>query len=450
MRHPLAGLLPRLLLLLSLLSPVPAAAQGAAVQEVLLRAKPAVALVIAEVASTVTVNCGAGDRTVTPPAFRETGTGWFVSPSGWMITNAHVVSAAHQPSRSIADRQREEGVRQACGAPAARALATARVRLEPSLSVILGNGLRLPATVAKYSPPVAGEAMSGQDLALLRLETADMPTLPLGDSGAAQLGDKLYILGFPGVVLSHELLSASAKAEASVTNGAISGFKQDIRNQPVIQTDAPAAWGNSGGPAVNARGEVIGVLTFVSLSAGAEGAIVQGFNFIIPTAAVREFLKDTGAPLGEASRFNAAWHAGLREFFAGRYGRATTHFAEADRLLPDLPDVKRLADEAKNPPPRPFPWATVAGAVVVVSLGGYAALLGLRWRRNRFRIRPSEVMRLLDTPEPPVIVDARAASAYAKSPVRIASALHVPAEELTAGTARLAVPPERTIVAYCT
>src|SRR2546426_10583538 len=91
--------------------------------------------------------------------------------------------------------------------------------------------------------------MSGQDLALLKLEAADMPVLPLADSAQARIGDRLHIIGFPAVVLSHELLNSSAKMEASVTGGAISGFKQDRANQPVIQTDAPAAGGNSGGPA---------------------------------------------------------------------------------------------------------------------------------------------------------------------------------------------------------
>ena len=156
--------------------------------------------------------------------------------------------------------------------------------------------------------------MSGRDLALLKLEAADMPALSLGDSSNAKIGDKIHILGFPGVVLTHELLNASAKVEASVTNGAISGFKQDVTNQPVIQVDAPAAWGNSGGPAVGSDGRVLGVLTFVSLDTGSQGAIVQGFNFIIPSAAVREFLKGSGVKLDEASRFNAAWHAGLEDF----------------------------------------------------------------------------------------------------------------------------------------
>src|SRR5438876_11727848 len=340
---------------------------------------------MSEVTSEVVLTCPSGGaQRVVPIPFRETGTGWFISPSGWMITNAHVVAAMQQPQRWIADQQGERAARQACGDDLGRQalaaiLARAKIKLEPSLYVLLSNGVRLPATVTKYNPPAAA-TMSGRDLALLKLEAADMPTLVLGDSSNAKVGDKLYILGFPGVVLSHELLNASAKAEASVTNGAISGFKQDITNQPVIQTDAPAAWGNSGGPAVGSGGEVLGVLTFVPLESGNQGTPVQGFNFVIPSVAVREFLNGTDVKLDAMSRFNAAWHAGLEDFFAGRYERAERHFVEANRLLPDLTDVRRMMAEAKNPPPRPFPWMQIAAAVAVVAIAVAGVLLAMRWR----------------------------------------------------------------------
>ena len=303
-----------------LVAPALATAQPAlSLQEALLRAKPAVALVVSEVGGEVTVRCGAGaETTVTPPPFRETGTGWFVASAGWLVTNGHVVSPAHHPPEWLAREQTQKAIKQTCGGMAG----AGRAKLEPSISVLLANGVRMPAIVVKYSPPVAGEAMSGQDLALLKLEAADMPALPLADSAQARIGDRLHIIGFPGVVLSHELLNASAKMEASVTGGAISGFKQDRANQPVIQTDASAAWGNSGGPAVNDAGEVVGVLTFVTLSSDAQSNIVQGFNFVIPSAAVTKFLEGTPVPRGEPSRFNAAWHAGLRDHFAGNYRRA--------------------------------------------------------------------------------------------------------------------------------
>src|SRR5213593_5259417 len=115
------------------------------VQEVLLRAKPAVALVVSEVAAEVTVTCPSGGKQqVTPPSLRETGTGWFISPSGWVVTNGHVVSPAHRPHKGIAEQQIEQGVRQACGdvddAATAAAIRGAKIKLAPSISVILSNG----------------------------------------------------------------------------------------------------------------------------------------------------------------------------------------------------------------------------------------------------------------------------------------------------------------------
>ena len=439
----------------ALISVLPSLADAAPpVQEVLLRAKPAVALVVSEVAAEVTVTCpSAGGQQVAPPPVRETGTGWFISPSGWVITNGHVVSPAYRPQPSLERELLERGVRQACGDVSdqtlADAVARAKAKLDPSISVILSNGMRLSATVAKYIPPVAGEGMSGRDLALLKLEATDMPALTLGDSSNAKIGDRVHILGFPDVVLSHELLNASAKVEASVTSGAISGMKQDRANQPLLQVDAPAAGGNSGGPAVGSSGEVLGVLTFVSLDGGNRG--VQGFNFVIPASAVRAFLAGTDVRLDEVSRFNTAWHAGLDAFFAGSYGRAERNFAEANRLLPDLTDVRRMMAEAKNPPPRPFPWALAATLSAAALVGGAIVLLVLRAQRNRYRIRPSEVMRLIEaSPDsPPIILDVRDGATYAKSPVKIQNARHLSPEELEQGARALDIDANRTVVAYC-
>ena len=117
-------------------------------------------------------------------------------------------------------------------------------------------------------------------------------------------------------------------------------------------------------------------------------------------------------------------------------------------------DVKRITAEnlakVKNPPPRPFPWAPLAIGVTVVSLGAYGALWLARWRRNRFRIRPSEVAKLIEASPPPVILDVRDRSTYDKSPVRIANARHVPPDQLETSVVALAIAPERTVVAYCT
>ncbi|MFQ5893200.1 MAG: trypsin-like peptidase domain-containing protein, partial [Nitrospinota bacterium] len=438
--------------------------------------KPAAGLVIAEVSAEVTVNCGGRKIRTTPPAIRETGTGWLIDPKGLLITNAHVVQPAHSPGPWVVRRFASRAALLACVpilleqiAPGDRARAeervkrrvretvvpAAKVKLLPEIFVMLSNGARLPAEVKKYSPPLTLEPgqVSGRDLALLKIKGEDYPVLPLADSRAVKIGDPVYILGFPGVVLSHELLNQSTRVEASVTNGAVSGFKQDRTDQPVIQTDAPAAWGNSGGPAVNARGEVVGVLTFVSLAPGPEGAIVQGFNFLIPSNTVREFIQGTAVRFGAESGFNMAWWAGLRDFFNGRFTRAERRFEAANALVGNVPDVRRMLAEAqdkiKHPPPRPFPWAWVALGVTLASGGGFGGIWLCRWWGNRHRISPSQIVRLMEKGDEPLILDVRKPEAYEASPLRVPRSTFVSPEELESGSVTLSVERSRTVVAYC-
>jgi S1-C subfamily serine protease len=450
------------------------------VQEAMLRAKPAVGMVIAEVASEVTLDCGQGLTTVRPPPFRETGTGWFIDGRGWMITNGHVVQVAYEkPPHWLINQHASRAVSMACLPKALekagitpgenpdredtirkklldRVLPTAKVDVKAQVVVLISNGTTLKAKVVKYSPPVLGDpsGMSGRDLALLKVPGDDFPVLRLADSKVVQIGDPIHILGFPGVVVSHELLNSSASVEASVNNGTVSGFKEDKSNNPVIQTDAPAAWGNSGGPAVDDHGLVVGVLTFVSLAPGPEGSIVQGFNFVIPAKAVKSFVQGTGVDLDSPGKFNPIWYAGLRDFFGDDWKGAVRQFEGADRLLPGLPDVKRVLTEArdkvKNPPPRPFPWFWVAIAVTCVSAGGYGAQYYYRWQKNRYRIRPAEVVRLMEEGKQPIILDTRRSDVYETLPLKIKDSVRLAPEELESGVSGLELDVTRPVVAYCT
>lgn len=458
-------------------APLPAAGQALSLQEVILRTKPATVLVVSEIASEVTVDCGGGAEKVTPGPFRETGTGWFIDSNGWIVTNGHVVQPAHELPRWVENEQAQKGVVQACVWNAlarqnippgqrpdleesmkrtalARALPGAKVELRPSIFILAANGFRLPAKVAKYSPPVAGGAMSGRDLALLQVEAAEMPAFSLGSSQGLKIGDPLRILGFPGVVLTHELLNATAKVEASVTSGAVSGFKQDVSNQAVIQTDAPAAWGNSGGPVINARGDVIGVLTFVSLAPGPEGALVQGFNFVIPADAVREFLKGTPVDLADKSPFNERWFAGLRRFFSEDWKGAAAFFKEADRLQPEFPDVRRMLAEAEEKAKMPFggrfPFGFATGIVLLASVCAGTVGYERRFAATRSRITVADVLCLAERGLAPLVVDARATAVYRASPYRIPGAVRVAPEDPGAGLAALATEQHRTVIAYAT
>src|SRR5881409_883289 len=164
----------------------PRTAAALSVQEAILRAKPAVALITAEIQADVTMNCGQGLVTVSPAPFVETGTGWFVDGRGFLVTNAHVVDPAHRLPAWVTHELKKKAIEQACVEPALqergltpgqrpdvedrirrnaadRALPTAKVTPQPQVTVLLSNGKKLPATVVKFSPPIAFDR-TGQPL----------------------------------------------------------------------------------------------------------------------------------------------------------------------------------------------------------------------------------------------------------------------------------------------
>jgi rhodanese-related sulfurtransferase len=460
----------------------PAAGDMRSVQETILVAKPAVALITARIDAEVTMNCGTGPVTVQPPPFIETGTGWFIDGRGWVITNAHVVDPAYRQPPWVAHELKKKAIDQACVDPVLRergiapgtnpafedqlrrsasdrALANAKITTTPELTVTLSNAQKLVAQVKKFSPPISFDSAglptkeSGRDLALLRVKDGAYPALALKPN-APKIGDPVHIIGFPGVVLMHELLKAgSATIEASVNRGSVSGFKQDQIGQDIIQTDAAAAHGNSGGPAVGDDARLIGVMTFTTLSGA--GAVVQGFNFLIPARDVQKFVADTEVKPGD-SRWNDVWLAGLDALFNDRFSTAVARFTEANQMLSNLTDVKRALAEAqdkvKNPPPRPFPWVWVAIGVSLISVGTYGGMFGRRWWKNRYRVLPGQVIGLIERGMNPVLVDVRSKSDFETSPLKLHGAVRLSPEDAAAGQINLENDPEsrQMIILYCT
>src|SRR2546427_5239452 len=447
------------------------------IQEAILRAKPAVALITTTVGGDVTLNCGRGPVTVTPAPYIETGTGWFVDGRGYVITNAHVVDPAHRLPPWVSHELKKKAIDQACVEPklkarglmhgvqpeieeglrlaAAGALAGATLEAQPQITVMLSNGIKLEAKVQKFSAPPTVDSTgkptpdSGRDLALLRVQDGVYPAIGL-TTREVQIGDPVHILGFPGVVLAHELLNQSVTLEASATNGAVSGFKVDVINQDLVQTDAPAAHGNSGGPAITDEATVVGVMQFVSLSSS--GALTQGFNFLIPARDVGKFLQGTAVTKPGDSKFTAVWAAGIEALFAQHYKAAVVKLTEANELVPNLTDVKhslKLAQEkVKNPPPQPFPWAVTTLGVTLVSVGAYGSMWGKRWWKNRFRVTPTQVISFIERGLNPVLLDVRTKTDFETSPLKLPGSIRLEPE--VAERAPLNLEPEQMIVAYCT
>ena len=134
-------------------------------------------------------------------------------------------------------------------------------------------------------------------------------------------------------------------------------MKTDYKGTPVIQSDAAITHGNSGGPAFNEAGEVIGIATFGSAKE------VAGFNFFVPVNTAWEFVRQAGtAP--ESGLFNQLWAQALDLYDAGKCATAKEKFTDVLRIMPNEPDAQRLMAAAQACESSPTPISKMMNPVV--------------------------------------------------------------------------------------
>jgi len=182
------------------------------------------------------------------------------------------------------------------------------------------------------------------DLALLKVTQSNMPTVTLGDSSQLTVGQAIYAIGYPGVVLFHNFLNEEQIMEPSVTSGVISAFRQTTDGSPAIQTDATITHGNSGGMAIDLQGKVVGVATFGSLTE--EGYDAPGFNFLRPSSLVQSLLSANGVENKQGAT-DKAFKEGLTLFWDHHYSASIQKFQEALNLFPGHPDAQHYITEAQ-------------------------------------------------------------------------------------------------------
>ena len=158
-----------------------------------------------------------------PREQKSGGSGVIISPDGYIVTNNHVVENASK------------------------------------LKVTLNDKRSFDAKVIGTDPTT--------DVALIKIEAEDLPTIPMGDSDDLRLGEWVLAIGSPYGL------------QSTITAGIVSAKGRDIHAGPYdnfIQTDASINPGNSGGPLLNLDGEVIGINTAIAASG-------QGIGFAIPS-----------------------------------------------------------------------------------------------------------------------------------------------------------------------
>jgi serine protease Do len=175
---------------------------------------------------------------------RSVGSGFVVDPEGYIITNAHVVANAQRVQVML---------------PPVNADGSLETALSPKMEIV-------PARIVGITTEL--------DLAVLKVDDRKLPALTLATYSNVRQGETVFAFGSPNG-LRHTLTHGMVSAVARQTNP----------DSPLIyiQTDAPINQGNSGGPLVNIRGEVVGVNTFIMSQSGGN----EGLGFAIPSATAR-------------------------------------------------------------------------------------------------------------------------------------------------------------------
>lgn len=335
------------------------------------------------------------------------GSGFIVHPEGWIVTSAHVVEPTRDEQRireSLLRNGAVASLQETIDPDVLRAMARSgeierlidrveqRGRLEEVRVVNLvelSNGRRLEFEIQGTSPPVAA---GGSDLALLRIDGGNLPTLSLSDEPSL-LQEQIWIAGYPSVASVRDAaiggwLSSETDLEPTITSGSITAIRKSVSSAIVYQTDAPIYPGHSGGPAVDRHGNVIGVPSWGHAEA-------ERIRFLIPSMTVRGFLGDAGVDLEVEGRFNTLYKGALRAAAEGNWDEASELLEQADAIFPGSPDLAtflNVATRAEREGPR---WIRlVAGFALVASVVLLAVgITRTLWSRGRARSLPIPAVR---------------------------------------------------------
>ncbi len=287
------------------------------------------------------------------------GSGFFINANGYIVTNAHVVSTFHDIKQKGEEAGHEllfyQFTQQVARDYNVNPNSLTRdniifIRNYSRLTdmrifhhVIIPDGSVYEFEEKKYGAPTG----QGKDVAVIKIEVKNAPVLLLGNSDAIKLQDHITVLGYPGAAdtFNSGILDSKSVLEASITDGKISAQKRSASGAPVLQVSAPATHGNSGGPVMTDKMEVIGLLTFGGDRVNNQE--VSGFAFAVPSSTVLEFVKEAGVQneLGVADR---AYREGLDLYWEQKYSSAIPKFEEVRRLFPEHSEVGRLIQDSQQ------------------------------------------------------------------------------------------------------
>lgn len=170
------------------------------------------------------------------------GSGVIISSDGYIVTNNHVISGADE------------------------------------IDVTLNNNRSYKAKVVGSDPTT--------DIALIKIEAKDLPTIPFGDSDKLKVGEWVLAVGNPFNLSS--TVTAGIVSQKARSIGIIANANNRMGIESFIQTDAAINPGNSGGALVNTRGELVGINTAIASRTGS----YAGYAFAVPVSIVSKVVTD--------------------------------------------------------------------------------------------------------------------------------------------------------------
>ena len=238
---------------------------------------------------------------------------------------------------------------------------------------------------ADYRANDGYDGFKSSDVAIIKVEGSNFPIMKLGSIDSVTQGSGLSILGYPGNASDNGVVD-STSSEATLTTGKVSSKKSASgSDKKLIETDTTIGHGNSGGPALDDMGGVIGIATYTADGSGDGNGI---FNYIRDIKDLTDLASSSHITFDTTSATQTAWEKGISEFYTSHYSKAVKSFQVVQTLYPNDSRVAEFiaASEkriANGEDVVDFPLVTVLIVAGVILLGaGVAVILIVRHHKK--------------------------------------------------------------------
>ena len=326
-------------------------------------AQPAVVRIITQIDGKLIVHFTSGDVTFPQNGSNGypldlSGTGTFISAHGDILTADHVVNPPQADLDSFLQQTAAPDVAnymnqvlhanpQVTADQVAQALAGGQINSTsqydtPQSAVYLSFAFTGPLSATSFQNIPANvfsnvdrieaqSAVNQKDVAIIHVNSMnDMPMVQLGDSSGVQVQDQLTIIGFPGN--GDVSTTPTNLLTSSVNNVTVSSIKTTDTGAPLIQVDGNVGHGDSGGPALDSTGKVVGIVSF--------GIGTQGItSFLQASNSARQLVQQLNLNTTPGA-FQTAWSQAFNDYGATNAGHWHKAAQELQQLATTYPQFK--------------------------------------------------------------------------------------------------------------